>query len=147
MPKIYSRFDQPDISGLDCGFETRTHVEFLRECDINYLVKRYIATGSWGPSDGRAPMDGLHDYPSDYQAMLDAVIAAREQFDSLPSSIRDRFANDPQRLIDFLADESNRSEAEKLGLIVNRVRDPDPQPALQHDGVVESGTRGDGVEK
>ena len=36
---------------------------------------------------------------------------------ALPAHLRARFENDPAQLIDFLGDENNRSEAEKLGLL------------------------------
>ena len=38
-------------------------------------------------------------------------------FDSLPSSLRERFSNDPSRLLAFVDDESNFDEAVKLGLL------------------------------
>lgn len=141
LPKTHSRYDPPPSPSQDVGGDSLTHIECLKECDINYLVDRYAKTGSWGTGDNRLPIDGLHAFTGDFQSMMDQLVEAQNEFDSLPSAVRDRFANDPSKLIAFLADESNRPEAEKLGLI--RVRDPEPQPAPQNAGVVESGTRGE----
>lgn len=141
LPETFSRYNPPPSSPADVGEQSLTHVECQKECDINYLVRRYTQTGSWGNGDNRLPLDGLNGFAGDFQQMMDQLVEAQEAFDGLPSSVRDRFANDPGRLLDFLRDESNRDEAVKLGLV--RVRDPEPQPAPQNAGVVESGTRGE----
>jgi phage internal scaffolding protein len=44
-------------------------------------------------------------------------MAAEDEFDALPAQIRARFENEPANLIDFLSNEQNRDEAEKLGLV------------------------------
>lgn len=141
MPKIHSRYDLPPSPSTGVGKESLTHQECKRECDINFLVKRYCETGNWGVGDGRLPMDSsLVNFDGDFQSIMDSMIATRAEFDALPSNIRDRFANDPARLISFLADSNNRDEAVKLGLI-DRVRDPEPQAAPNVAAVAESGTR------
>ena len=53
----------------------------------------------------------------DYQEALGIVAQARESFLALPSSVRERFGNNPASLIDFLNDASNRAEAISLGLL------------------------------
>lgn len=148
MPKIHSRYDLPPSPSLDCEGESLTHQECKRECDINFLVNRYCDTGNWGPSDGHLPIDSeLTNFDGDFQSVMDRLVAAQEEFDSLPSKTRDRFGNDPARLISFLNDPKNYDEALKLGLVSERARDPEPQPASQKAGVAESGTRVDADKK
>ena len=53
----------------------------------------------------------------DYQSALNIVQEAQASFDALPSTVRERFSNNPGSLISFLADPSNRDEAIKLGLV------------------------------
>ena len=45
------------------------------------------------------------------------MIAADAAFMAFPSSVRDRFGNDPSALFAFVHDSSNRDEAISLGLI------------------------------
>lgn len=85
------------------------------EVDINKIMAR-VAKGQMigGLENGRF-MD-----VSEYDGLEEAIIKvqkAKEEFLSLPVEIRDRFENDPVKLIDFLSDESNRAEAEELGLV------------------------------
>ncbi len=44
------------------------------------------------------------------------VTVAQDMFDHLPSSIRNRFANDPALFLDFVQDADNRVEAIELGI-------------------------------
>lgn len=93
-----------------------TQQSFRDEVDINEIVRRFGLTGSL-PENFRPPMVGDFTNVVDFQSALNAVIAAREAFEQMPGELRARFANDPQRLIDFLGDEKNRDEALKLGLL------------------------------
>lgn len=52
--------------------------------------------------------------------LLSATLLVQEAstaFSELPSATRERFKNDPVQLLEFLGDEKNRAEAEKLGLV------------------------------
>lgn len=53
----------------------------------------------------------------DYKEALDLIAQADRSFSNLPSKIRNRFENDPVKLIAFLNDSKNRDEAVTLGLI------------------------------
>jgi phage internal scaffolding protein len=53
----------------------------------------------------------------DYHTAMNALIASEEQFDALPSKLRARFNNEPYKLIEFLDDPKNQSEAIALGLV------------------------------
>lgn len=119
-----TRFNPPAAVPVVCG-ESLCHQEEAKSCDINYLMSRYATTGTL-PQHVNLPLDGaLQEYVgTDFQALQNRMIAAREEFDSLPSKVRDRFGNDPARLIAFLSDVNNRSEAESLGLVVKPVVEP-----------------------
>ena len=87
------------------------------ECDINLIVERakrgadltHIAKGT--------PVYGDFTGLPDYRESLLMVNKARDMFMSLDSRIRERFSNDPGRLLEFLGDDKNREEALKLGLL------------------------------
>lgn len=52
----------------------------------------------------------------DFQECMQFVVDARARFDALPSSVRERFHNDPGAFLDFMEDPDNGAEAVKLGL-------------------------------
>lgn len=97
--------------------ESKTQQQYLEQSDINNIFKKYMSTGeiTWTNSKIGQYAD-LLDMP-DYQQALNLVIDANEAFDALPSSIRDRFQNDPHQLLEFIKDPNNKEEATKLGLL------------------------------
>lgn len=115
MVNIYSIYNRPaDKPKLVCG-ESLTQQQFKEECDINKILERALRTGVLPVVPGAIYGD-FTDVAS-YQDAHDALIRANEAFMSLPARIRDRFDNDPARLLEFLSDEANREEAVKLGLV------------------------------
>lgn len=116
MPKFFTQFDPPPVEGLRCSLESNVQQHMKDECDINKLIERYTMTG--GREGGHSTPGFYGDFTAiDYQNALDVVALADEQFMSLPAAVRDRFSNNPAKLLHFLEDESNRAEAERLGLV------------------------------
>lgn len=122
----YDSFDAFSVeTGLECKDESLAQQHFKEECDINEIVRRFGLTGEM-PENFRAPVYGDFTGVVDFQTGMNAVVQAQESFMSMPAEVRARFANDPQRLMEFLADDKNRDEAVKLGLVkatVEPVRD------------------------
>lgn len=113
----YDMNEASDETGLDCSVEeSMTQQSFRDECDINTIVKRFGLTGEL-PTNFRTPQYGDFDNVMDYQTALNAVRQAGEAFMEMPAELRARFNHDPQQLMDFVAKESNREEAERLGLV------------------------------
>lgn len=106
--------------GLDCGVESMTQQQFKDECDINTIVARFGLTGQL-PDDVRVPVSGDFTGVVDFQTAMNSVRAAEEAFMELPGALRARFANDPQRLMEFVSDDENMDEARKLGLLKPKV--------------------------
>jgi phage internal scaffolding protein len=103
-------------SGLACEEPTLAQQHYKDECDINTILQKFSITGIL-PEVPLSPRYGDFSGISDYHTALNRVIAAQDEFEALPAQIRARFENDPSKLIEFLDDENNRSEAEHLGLI------------------------------
>lgn len=116
-------------TGYDFSFGERGDVVFPKdepsltvqdardECDINLIVQRAdfgmrMAQGAITPKE----FFDASEVP-DYQTALNIVNSANSQFEALPAAVRDRFANSPALLLAFLADENNRDEATRLGLV------------------------------
>lgn len=96
-----------------------TKQEFVAECDINNVLKQYKATGIMSHISSKAAQGAYTDLPDplDYQESLHIVAQAQESFATLPSAVRNRFQNDPEQFLAFLADPKNYDEAKKLGLL------------------------------
>lgn len=98
------------------------------KCDINRIVGQYQKTGLVN----HVRAQGL-DYTTlpdnfEYHEAMNLVTKAQTAFEALPAEQRSRFANQPQRLLQFLAMPENRAEAEKLGLITPKPPE-EPPPA------------------
>lgn len=120
--KFNTRFNPPSSPGLECG-ASMTFQHFKDECDINTIVSRY--PNGVTPYDDRKESGIYGDFSDtsifDFREAQNKIIEAEDRFQSLPSSIRQRFNNNPALLLDFLSDSNNRSEAIELGLIHERV--------------------------
>ena len=103
-------------SGLHCEDATLTQQHFKDETDINNILRQFKITGLL-PEAPLSPRYGDFTGIVDYHTALNSVISAEDGFMTLPAELRARFGNDPAQLIDFLSNENNRSEAEKLGLL------------------------------
>lgn len=108
------------------GGESMVKQSFADECNINTIVKRFEKTGMITHLNEREPFYGDVSELVGYDEALNVVARSQELFMSLSAEVRERFANDPARLISFLDDEGNLDEAVKLGIVVKR---PDPPAA------------------
>lgn len=105
-----------DFSG-DKGFTVQADRD---EADINKIVARFQKTGQLPPARGGQPFFGD---VSDIDGLADAYMKIKEADDlfmQYPAEVRERFDNDPVKMIDFLSDEGNRKEAIDLGLVVRK---------------------------
>ena len=110
--------------------------EFAEESDINTIVKQFGLTGQL-PTDVRIPMTSEFVETVDYHSAMNAVIAADAAFMQLPADVRLRFNHDPQQLMDFVANDANRDEARRLGLLV-----PEKAPLPPLEVVVKTPSTG-----
>ena len=115
-PYNYDTDAASNESGLACEEPSLAQQHFKDECDINTILERFNITGLV-PQSPLSPRYGDFSGIGDYHTALNRVIAAQDEFESLPAQIRARFENDPAKLIEFLGDETNRPEAEDLGLV------------------------------
>lgn len=113
---------------LDCSVDAgRTKQEFKKDCDINRIVAKYQKTGI---IDHARKFSGEYAFATglDFQAAMELVKNGEEMFAALPSSLRNRFANDPAQFLDFVQDPANAQELVDLGL-ADPVPVPDVPPA------------------
>lgn len=135
-PYNYDTNEASDQSGLVCPEESLAQQHAKEESDINTIVRRFGLTGEL-PNNVRVPQYGDFTAATDYHTSMNAVLAANSAFMQLPADVRTRFNNDPGAFVDFCADEKNRDEAKKLGLIVGSYDEPVTNPAPEGGGVAQ----------
>lgn len=113
--------------------------QFQEETDINNIMARYYKTGEFAVPIKKGQYADLTQI-KDYQAMLNTVIEAEEQFMALPAQIRSRFENDPSKLISFLQDDKNYDEGVKLGLVEKKQPQPPKNEQIQTNETKEAKT-------
>lgn len=113
--KVKERFRPKVVFG-----ESRTKQAFKDQVNVNKIMKKYQKGQMIDHFTTVQPFYGDVSEIGSYQEALALVMRADELFSAMSSEVRDRFRNDPANMISFLADEKNRDEAVKLGLIRER---------------------------
>lgn len=114
---------------LVCLDPSRTKQAMRDECNINFIMQKYQRTGAvthlnrYQGEYGEFP-----DLTLDFQEAMNALNDAQEMFETIPSSIRKRFNNDPGEFLTFVADPDNHAEMVNLGLANKREAPPPPTP-------------------
>lgn len=109
------------------GGLSMTDPQYLKDCDINVILRRYQATGAVPVA--KSGVYGDFADIGDFATCLDKINKAKSEFEALPSNIRARFGNDPKSYVDFVLDPANFDEAVRLGLRV--------KPAAKEDTPVD----------
>lgn len=111
--------------------KSMTHQSEAPACDINYIMKKYERTRTLDHVNtfGGSYAD-FTNTPMDYQESMNAVIAADEMFQSLPSKVRKRFHNDAASFIEFVGNPDNREEIARLGLSKAPQASNSPDPVI-----------------
>ena len=122
-PYNYDRDEASNASALCCEDPSLAQQHMKDECDINVIVERFGVTGQL-PQSPVSPSYGDFSGVTDYHSALNQINATMDDFMALPAKLRVRFDHDPVKLLEFLNNEDNRSEAIELGLI-------DGQPVAQ----------------
>lgn len=85
--------------------------------DINKIMERYEKTGYMPVTDDtRKPTFGDFSDIGDFYALTTRVAEINQMFMLLPASVRNRFDNNVQNLLNFMADNKNDEESVKMGL-------------------------------
>lgn len=116
VPKHAYSYKEQGQYAITFHMPSRTKQEFKDECNINVILARYQATGLITNINNREPQY-VDTTGYDFQQAMQTIAEAQSAFNDLPASLRDRFGNDPAQFLDFVHDEDNRAEAEKLGLV------------------------------
>lgn len=129
MVKFNSAYSGPISCSLEFTEPSLTKQSFKEECDINNILKRanrmlgqhFLDSYSGYVSARFEDVSGLVDLHTAH-AQLDEAIGV---FGAMPATLRERFANDPMNMIEFLSNPNNKDEARKLGMLKPEVNIPD----------------------
>ncbi len=102
--------------------KSMTKQSFKKETDINFIMQRFQRTGAISHFNQHSAEYG-YATSLDFAESMRVVTTGQEMFDALPSSIRNRFGNDPGLFLEFVQDDANAAEMVELGLVEG------PEPA------------------
>lgn len=128
-----------------------TDQSYKKECDVNHIINKFMKTGQ---ITHLARQSGIYADVSnitDLQDSLSKIQLAQEALGSLPAKLRDRFQNDPQKMIDFINDPKNTEECIQYGLKTrtqvseetNGTSGGTPKKSVKKDAKNESATKND----
>ena len=111
--------------GLTFDLPTRTQQHMKDECDINKIMARYQKTGLIEHLTDKVPTYGDMPESIDYLEAMQTVAEAKTAFEHLPSTVREKFSNNPEEWLEFIHDAESVDEAiEALGLVPDAIRNP-----------------------
>lgn len=88
------------------------------ECDIYNILNQFNTTGIvTHVASGTPQYTDVSEVP-DYQAAMEIIMTAEEQFSALPSHVRREFDNDPGKMLEFIQNPDNYKRGVELGLFV-----------------------------
>ena len=111
-----------------CYEKTLTQQHLTKECDVNQIINKYDKKGVLRHIN-KAATRYMDVTSSDFQEAAMMVTNAMNMFAELPSELRNRFDNDPARLLDFVHDPDNADELAVMGLArvdLNESTEPGP---------------------
>lgn len=116
------------VPGVDCSKDKGFTVQADRDdADINKVIARLERGASLARVNSREPFYGD---VSEFSGLADSIRKVKDAealFMGYDASLRERFDNDPVKMVDFLSDAANYDEALKLGLVLAR---PESQPPV-----------------
>lgn len=138
-----SAFSEPVRVSVSFSGIGRTDQSFQKQCDINQIMVKYQKTGLIDHVSQHGGNYGDFTSASDYHTAMNQINEAQAAFDSLPSSLRKRFDNDPYEFLKFVQEESNIDEMRELGLIQDEIssgRDVAIEKSIKTNQKVDSQT-------
>lgn len=122
-------YDSDEVS-YETGFSqigqvSRTQQSQAADTDINKIVKQFKVTGLL-PQGVRRPLNADFVDITDFRSAMNAIIQAERSFSAMPSSVRNKFGNNPAAFVEFCSDEKNIPQLREWGLAVPETAKPEP---------------------
>lgn len=116
-PKPNSFYVPHDRVITPVGEHSMTEQSHKDACDINNIVRQYQMTGIIEHIQKQTPI--YTDLPDtiDFQSSMNLVLEAEQAFATLPSKVRDHYANDPARFLAALGDPKEADRLREWGVL------------------------------
>lgn len=107
-----------------------TSQQFKDEADVNYLIQRYKATGTFYDALNtagrlkRMPQFGDFAGIGDFAEQQAKILEVYDLFNSLPAEMRARFGHNPAAYVEFVGNPANTKQAIEMGLLSKPVETP-----------------------
>lgn len=135
----YDPVEEHDHCGIEFTLPSLAVQDEKDETDINYIVNKYadgqkgIMTLDLGDSSQYAYLQfGDATLPGDYSTALELVSGVREEFYSLPASVRAEFGHDPMNFINRLNDPATLEYLQQQGLYGREYTVDEPQQSVSN---------------
>lgn len=93
----------------------------VETAEVKSIMEEFSRTGRLPLRNGQPGLYSPDEVVPNGKDLLGAVLLVQEatdRFEQLPSTLRERFGNDPIKLHDFISDPKNKNEAIDLGILV-----------------------------
>lgn len=139
MPKFFTKYNPPKVSGFSSEMESKVQEQFADACQTDTIIRKYNMMGlnPFIAAGGSQYLDTTQ-IPS-FVAAQNAQIKVKEYFEGLPSDIRLEFNNDPMQFAEVVSDPRNADYLREIGVLA-------PLPAEQ-EGKTQPASSGDISEK
>ena len=106
---------------------SRTVQDSRDECDVNFIMRKYERTGLLKHRQQELKYGDFSQVVSYHEAM-NVVATANSMFYELPSSIREKFDNDPGKFLEFAENPKNEAAMVEMGLKNAPIVKPEEAP-------------------
>ena len=117
MPKFFTKYNPPKVSGWNSEQESRVQEQFADACLTDTIIRKYNSMGvnPFISSGGSEYLDTTQI--PDFFVAQNAQVKVKEFFEGLPSDIRLEFNNDPMEFAEVVSDPKNADYLREIGVL------------------------------
>ena len=142
MPKFFTKYNPPKISGFFSEMESKVQEQFADACQTDTIIRKYNSMGvnPFIASGGSQYLDTTQI--PDFICANNAQVKVKEYFEGLPSDIRLEFNNDPMEFAEVVSDPKNADYLREIGVLEPLPADNGGEkPSLQPGDISENTTQ------
>lgn len=139
MPKFFTKYTPPKVSGFSSDQPSKVQEQFADACQTDTIIRKYNTMGinPFIASGDRQYLDTTQI--PDFFVAQNSQVKVKEFFEGLPSDIRLEFNNDPMQFAEVVSDPQNAEYLREIGVL-----EPLPPEA---EGEKQPASSGDNSEK
>jgi len=111
--------------------ESKTRQSEAKNADINTIVNKAKKTGHLPVTNAQPIQNGLPT-PQSFHDAMNVVVQAKQEFEALPSQVRNEFNNDPAFFLECVQkaekDDKQKESLQKLGVLETPEVKVEPAP-------------------